>query len=81
MGGESAPWGVAYKTKAAGLRVLTVPEPRNRDLVAEMLASFAPVLLEHLGHPGFCKTAFDPSITPLHQLRVRTRLTPTCFTS
>jgi hypothetical protein len=34
-------------------RVLTVPEPRDRDLVADMAAAIAPVFLEHFRHPDY----------------------------
>jgi hypothetical protein len=50
MGGESAPWGVAFGPPGKAT-VLTVPEPRHRDSVAEMMAKFAPSLLNHLQHP------------------------------
>lgn len=53
MGGESAPWGVAFGHPGAAPRILTVPEPRNRDLVAEMVAEFAPTLLRHLQHSAY----------------------------
>lgn len=53
MGGESAPWGIAYGMPGKAPTILTVPEPRNRDFVAEMMAEFAPVLLKHLQHPEF----------------------------
>ena len=33
--------------------ILTVPEGRNRTLVADMAAKFAPVLLEHFHHPDY----------------------------
>ena len=52
MGGESAPWGVAYGQPGRKPTILTVPEPRDRDLVAEMVAEFAPALLAHLEHPA-----------------------------
>ena len=32
-------------------KVLTVPEPRTRDAVAEMMLEFAPALLTHVHHP------------------------------
>lgn len=51
MGGESTPWGVAFGRPGKKPEILTVPEPRNRDAVADMMAEFAPVLLEHLYHP------------------------------
>jgi hypothetical protein len=52
MGGESAPWGIAYGPPDKAPRVLTAPEPRNRDFVADMMAEFAPTLLGHLQHPS-----------------------------
>ncbi len=52
MGGESAPWGIAYKRGRATARFRTIPEPRNRDQQAELAAWFAPILLGHLSHPG-----------------------------
>ena len=51
MGGESRPWGVAIGTLATGPRIMTVPEARNRDLVADMMIDVAPVLLRHFRHP------------------------------
>jgi hypothetical protein len=51
MGGESRPWGVAIGTLAHGPRVFTVPEARNRDLVADMMIDVAPILLRHFRHP------------------------------
>lgn len=53
MGGESAPWGVALGYPGKEPNLLTVPEPRDRDLVANTAASIAPVLLEHFRHPDF----------------------------
>ena len=53
MGGESRPWGVAYGTVASGPQILTVPEGRNRQLVGDMMAEFAQVLLQHFRHPSF----------------------------
>lgn len=53
MGGESRPWGIAYGHPGMSPKVLTVPEARNRDLVADMAATFAPVLLKHLRAPGY----------------------------
>jgi hypothetical protein len=51
MGGESAPWGIAAGRPGQRATLLTVPEARNRDLVADMAAKFAPILLEHFYHP------------------------------
>ena len=53
MGGESRPWGVAYGTIADGPTVLTVPEGRNRTLVGDMMAAFAPAILRHFRHPSY----------------------------
>ena len=54
MGGESRPWGIAYGPPGKP-RILTVPEARDRKLVGEMMETFAPALLEHLGHPKYVK--------------------------
>ena len=70
MGGESSPWGVAYK-KASDRKptYLTVPEPRNRDDVAKMMAKLAPALLEHVGHPEHDPEYIeDDEERPLRQL-------------
>jgi hypothetical protein len=50
--------------------LLTVPEARNRDLVAEMVADAAPALLEHFGHPAYSKQpiAGPDEPRPLRQL-------------
>ncbi len=50
MGGESAPWGIAYRLGQGDLKIETVPEPRNREQVADMVVTIAPVLLKHLFH-------------------------------
>lgn len=64
MGGESSPWGVAWATGNWRPKVLTVPEPRNRDAVAEMMNTFAPVLLQHLGHPDFGDAPPEGAVPP-----------------
>jgi hypothetical protein len=51
MGGESAPWGIAWGHPGEKPHMLAVPEARNRDAVAEMVAKFAPVLLKHFWSP------------------------------
>lgn len=51
MGGESRPWGVAIGTLGDGPRFFTVPEARNRDLVADLAIGVAPILLHHFRHP------------------------------
>ncbi len=60
MGGESAPWGVAYGRPGKAPKVLTVPEPRTRDAVADMMLEVAPTLLTHLNHPQFSSFGPDP---------------------
>jgi hypothetical protein len=75
MGGESAPWGIAYGHLGRRPKVLTVPEARNRDLVADMVAEFAPVLLEHFLHPDYSdvEVAGPRDPRPLRQLWVPNR--------
>jgi hypothetical protein len=51
MGGESRPWGIAWGHPGGKSHFLTVPEPRNRSLVAGMAAEFAPAFLGHFCHP------------------------------
>lgn len=51
MGGESAPWGVAFGRPGRKPTVLSVAEPRTRDDVAAMMAEFAPELLKHFLNP------------------------------
>ena len=53
MGGESRPWGVAIGTLAEGPSFFTVPEGRNRTLVADMMVEVAKILLEHFNHPSY----------------------------
>ncbi len=67
MGGESAPWGIAWGRPDENGEHLTVPEPRNRDLVAEMVAEFAPALLDHFAHPDYFQ-ANGPADLPYRQL-------------
>jgi len=68
MGGESLPWGVILggATASEGKnrkpssksgstpRVFTVPDPRNRDLVADMMIAVGREVLAHFGHPRYC---------------------------
>ncbi len=70
MGGESRPWGIAFGRPDAEPEILTVPEGRNRDLVAGMCSSFAPVLLRHLRTPGFAglPPADEEELGPLRQV-------------
>src|SRR5262245_47905683 len=51
MGGESSPWGIAFGHPNETPTILTIPEARNRDSIADMVAKFATSLLEHVCHP------------------------------
>ncbi len=53
MGGESSPWGIAFGRPGKRPEILTTPEPRTRDDVAEMVAKLGPALLTHLNHPQY----------------------------
>jgi len=64
MGGESRPWGVAWKSGTTGLKIRSVGEPRNRAFVDEMLEELAGDLAEHLGHPAYADL-LDPSDSSL----------------
>jgi hypothetical protein len=44
MGGESSPWGVAWKTGSGKMEFRFAPEPRNRAAVQDMLLDFAQAL-------------------------------------
>jgi len=57
MGGESLPWGIAHGCPGDEPTLLTVPEPRNRDLVAAMCARFTRALDRHLPHPSVASEA------------------------
>jgi hypothetical protein len=62
MGGESAPWGIAYGRPGKRPEILTTPEPRTRDDVAEMAVKLAPTLLRHLNHPQFSPWGPSPDV-------------------
>ena len=69
MAGESAPWGVAVGRRGAKPDILTVPEARNRDLVADMMAKLAPTLLAHFRHPACSDVVTGPDDPrPVRQL-------------
>lgn len=53
IGGESRPWAIAWGRPNHEPTIRSVPEGRNRDLVAAMCAEFAPDLLKLLRAPGF----------------------------
>lgn len=72
MGGEARPWGVAFGHPGDEPTVVTVPEGRNRDLVAAMCARLAPTVLGHLRTPTYVPD--DPAdwheLSPLRQFWV-----------
>lgn len=47
MGGESSPWGVAWKIGRGKTQFRFAPEPRNRAAVQDMLVDFARALDDH----------------------------------
>jgi hypothetical protein len=75
MGGESSPWGLSLGHPGAKPTIVSVPEPRNRDLVADMVAKVAPILVRHFRAPD--ATSILPGgpsdLTPLRQLWVPNR--------
>lgn len=74
MGGETRPWGVAWRTAGTKVQVRFVPEPRFRASVDEMMAELGPLLAGHLRHPEFDPkpSTRDPStagdLRPLRQV-------------
>lgn len=53
MGGESRPWGVAWKPGNSKMKFRAIGEPRAREFVDEMLEDLAEDLAFHLGHPYY----------------------------
>ena len=72
MGGETAPWGIGWKFPGKEPKFATVPEPRDRELVAQMLAGeFTDDLAQHLLHPGVVRQSYDAkNLPPLQQVWV-----------
>lgn len=70
MGGEARPWGVVWGHPGHQPTVRVIPEARDRDLVAGMMAEFALVLLPHLRCPGHVtRTAASwEDLDPLRQV-------------
>jgi hypothetical protein len=70
IGGESRPWGIAFGHPHEPPIILTVPEGRDRDLVADMAVEFAPELLSHLRSPAWVKPEPRdwPDLAPMRQV-------------
>lgn len=69
MGGESAPWGLAFGAPGATPTVLTVAEARTRDAVAAMMLQFANALLTHVHQPRHSACGPDPeAVVPPFQV-------------
>lgn len=64
MGGESAPWGIAYGRPDRAPKLLSVPEPRDRTAVGDMCAEFSEALLEHFLHPEYREEPPDLEAPP-----------------
>ncbi len=65
MGGETAPWGVGWKHPGKPAKFVTVPEPRDRELIAQMLAGeFTDDLAEHMLHPAVVRATYDRKNLP-----------------
>ena len=70
MGGESRPWGIAFGTLGKTPKFLTVPEARNRDLVAEMVVEIGSNLLRNLRQAEHTGTELETwqDLAPLKQI-------------
>ncbi len=68
MGGETRPWGMAWKEGRKKIQVRSVPEPRNRAAVDEMVSEFAEVLARHLRHPSIEASTDADGLRPLRQI-------------
>ena len=53
MGGESRPWGVAWKASKKPIKFRAVGEPRAREFVDDMLVELSEDLAAHIGHPYY----------------------------
>jgi hypothetical protein len=62
MGGESRPWGVAWKKGTNPVKFRSIGEPRTRAFVDEMLVELSHELAEHLGHPMFAEVLHPSEI-------------------
>jgi hypothetical protein len=69
-GGESRPWGLACGHPLGEPEIWTVPEGRDRDLVAGIAAPFAERLLNHLRSPAIARPAphDEAGLAPIRQV-------------
>ena len=76
MGGESLPWAIGLAAPDERPEIFTVPDPRDRDRVVEMLTRLTPRLASHFDSPQFAAGQIssddDPAEVPLRQLWVPT---------
>lgn len=69
MGGESRPWGIATGTISTGPMFHVVPEGRDRTSVGDMVAAWAPSLLEFFRHSNYSDERPDASTNePIRQV-------------
>ncbi len=70
MGGESAPWGIAWGSPAGAPapKLWSVPEARNRDAVAAMCTAFGRELCAFLLESRFVKTGWGDGPIPFPQV-------------
>lgn len=64
MAGESRPWAIAWGTADSEPRMLSVPDGRVRDDVAEMCAEMAEDLLDHLRVHNWTYDPVDQKASP-----------------
>ncbi|MFM2237987.1 MAG: hypothetical protein RL389_334, partial [Actinomycetota bacterium] len=63
MSAESRPWGIAYgRAHDAEPNFLTVPDPRGKETVEEMMDTFAKWFLEEVGVENFSKSPLDRAV-------------------
>lgn len=66
MSGENRPWGIVYgHAQDSTPHFLSVPDPRSRESVEQMMATFAKWFLEHAGVVGFSNSPVDVSSTDI----------------
>lgn len=69
MAGENRPWGIAYgHAQDKHPNLLSVPDPRAREAVQEMMEKFASWFLTEAGVHGFSQNPVDPATTELADL-------------